>query len=100
MKVQTYFIAKATCIEMKAFDGSVITKEGTEVLFGMSEGYPSLSPTHRGGGHRFASPEEARRLASKWDGMPWYYRLKNGSLRVFKVTERTVHEFASKRKFR
>lgn len=86
--VKTYFIASAKCREVKAFDGSVLTEDDSEVWLGMDEGYAQCF-AGKSSAHKFKEPPTNKEAAS-WDGMPWYCRLKPGSLRVFKVVDRSV----------
>ena len=79
------FIARAECREVKSFCGSVLTAEGTIVTLAESDHYPQCSTGRRG--VLFSSAKEARSRAPSWDGMPWYFQLKPGSLRVYEVVE-------------
>lgn len=79
------FMARAECRQVKAFDGKVLTEDGTVVTLDESDGYPQCS---RGrSGVFFASAAEARWRAPQWDGMPWYFQLKPGTLRIYEVIE-------------
>lgn len=76
---------------MKAFDGSVLTKDDTEVWIGETDGYPSAERS-RSTAKRFKSEEAVRAAALLSDGMPWYFRFKEGTLKIFKVTETRIIE--------
>ena len=84
MAEKTFYIASAECREVKAFDGKILTQDGTVIWLGMSEGYASCG-RGKGSAKRFESPDDIH--AKKWDGMPWWYRLKEGSLKIYKVVE-------------
>lgn len=89
---ETYWIASALCREVKAFDGSVMTPEDKLVWLGWSNeggGWPSVDE-NKNRAHHFKSAEAARKEAKSWDGMPWWYRLKPGTLKVFKIEEHRV----------
>ena len=88
---QEYFIASAECREVKAFDGSVKTADGKTVWLGYSDGYPACQ-TGKNSAHKFKTAEEIRTRAAQWDGMPWYYSLKPGTLRIYRVNERRTVE--------
>lgn len=91
METKSYFIARARCYEVKAADGSVITAEDVEVTLAMDDGYP-VCTRGKCGTYGFNTIAEAYEKWTKWDGMPWYFRLKPDSLRVYKVTERKCYE--------
>jgi hypothetical protein len=91
---QTYYIARARCYETKYFDGQIATRDDEEIVLGWSNeggGWPQCTRL-TADAYRFKSPEEAEKSAHRWDGMPWYYRLKPGTLRVAKVTEKRSYE--------
>lgn len=88
---QEYFIASAECREVKAFDGTVLTAGGEAIWLGYSEGYPACQ-TNKSAAHKFKTAEEIRTIAAQWDGMPWMYSLKPGTLRVYRVSERRTVE--------
>jgi len=90
-ELKTFYIVEATLIEMKAFNGSIMQKDNSKSW---------LSWTHEGGGwpdhssekssaYKFKSLPTTKELA-KWDGMPWYYRMK--SVKIFKITEETYYK--------
>jgi len=89
MAAKTYYIASAKCYHMVSYTGTVMTEENDEVWLGMDAGYPSCS-RNKSDAHKFQSAETVRRDASRWDGSPWYNRLKPGSLRVFRVAEERI----------
>jgi hypothetical protein len=82
----THYIARARCREVKAFDGTILTHDDKVVTLGTSDGYAQCIDGIKGV-YEFASAEEARASAHRWDGMPWYCQLKPGSLMVFRVTQ-------------
>jgi hypothetical protein len=88
-KPKDYYVASVECGEMKAFNGKVMTEDGTVVWLAESEGYPQVSRSRRNA-QRFDSPEEIKACAADYDGMPWYYRFKPGTLRIFKMEHRPV----------
>jgi hypothetical protein len=86
VKSEDYFIVEATLKEVKAYDGSVLTREDEVRWLSMSDGYPSFSRNAKDA-HRFASQPTKKFIAS-WDGMPWYCRMK--STRIFRVKRETI----------
>jgi hypothetical protein len=91
-----FFTASAETFEVKAFDGSILTTDSTIVWLAEESGYPTCSrePTRA---KRFnCSADAIREQSSKWDGMPWYFRLKPGSLRIYAVAETVTTQIVSK----
>ncbi len=88
MTEEIYYKASARMQEVKAFNGSILTHDDDVRWLGESDGYPELGA----GFKKFDSPEQIRHDAHRWDGMPWYCRMKPGSLRIVKVTERRHFE--------
>jgi hypothetical protein len=80
------YIAYAKCYSMKAYDGSMMTKEDTVVYLGESEGYAQLG-TGRASAKRFETPQAARDYALQSDGMPWYFRMKPDTLVIEDVSQ-------------
>ena len=82
------FIARAECREVKAFDGTVLTGDGEVVTLAVSDGYPQCNRgASRGHAFVFRTADDARAKAKNWNGMPWYFQLKPGTLRIFEVVE-------------
>lgn len=80
-----YYIGSVRCQEVKSFAGSILTQDDAVVWLGESEGYPSAK-INKFSAKRFDKPEAVKTYAVRADGMPWYYRFKEGSLRIYKVT--------------
>lgn len=83
-ETKVWYQARVKCYEIKAHTGTILTEENTEKWVGEDDGYAQLgsSPKH-------FSIEEIKELDLKrWDGMPWYCRIKPGTLTIFKVTQR------------
>lgn len=85
-----YFIVRVTFKQVKAVDGSVMTKEDETGVLSMTTGdYAGYyecrrAPADAIGGHHFdAAP--TMKAVMKWDGMPWYFRIKNAE--VIEVNE-------------
>jgi hypothetical protein len=87
-----YYIASALCFQTKAFDGSIMTEENTMVWFCYSEGYQQCT-TSKKQAHHFKCIEKIKDKVKTFDGMPWYYRLKPETLRIFKITESITIEY-------
>lgn len=83
IKEERYFIASVQCYQVKAFNGNVMIKEDCTAWLSEDRGYPELSSRKRDARH-FNEPISEEDL-KKWDGMPWYYRIKPGTLQVFEV---------------
>jgi len=83
--IQKKFIVGGICHEMKAYNGNVLTPEGTKVYAYLSDGYPALG-RGRVNARRFSDGNMAMEFLSKCDGMPWYYRMKHGSAFLEDVT--------------
>lgn len=94
-----YYIVRVTFHQVKAFNGSVLTDEdATGVLTitdGDYSGYPACvsAPKDSISGHRFTKPP-TRQEIMKWDGMPWYYRIKTAE--IVKVNEVEVKKMDRK----
>lgn len=79
------YLARVECQQVKYYQGDVAVEDGTVVTLALSDGYPSCSTGKEG--TLFSSAAEARSSAKKWDGMPWMFRFKPGTLRLFEVVE-------------
>lgn len=80
------FIAYAKCYPVKAYNGSMMTRDDTVVYLGESEGYAQLQ-TGRASAKRFETPAAAKAYALQSDGMPWYFQLKPGTLVIEDVSQ-------------
>ena len=90
MITTTYYIGAVKCHQIKAYNGGVLTEDGHDVWLGEREGYPACgSKAHA---KRFKTAKEVAAYALRSDGMPWYFRFKEGSLRIVKITETKVLE--------
>ena len=89
--IQDYYIASAECREVKSYNGSIMTADGTPVWLGYDEGYAACQ-REKESAHKFKTPEEIRGKAEQWDGMPWYFALKPGTLHIYHVKVRTTIE--------
>ncbi len=85
VRTVVYHIACFEMQEVRALDGSIITKDGTLGWLAVNDGYYVVT-TAKGGAYHFDKPISVKE-AAKWDGMPWYHRGKPGTLKHFKVTE-------------
>jgi hypothetical protein len=83
--IQKKFIVGGVCQQVKAYNGDILTPDGTKVYAYLSDGYPALG---RGRSNARRCPDEnmAMDFLSKCDGMPWYYRMKPGSAFIEDVT--------------
>ena len=97
-----YYIVRVTFHQViKSFNGSVLTKEDDTgvltIVGGDYSGYPACvsAPSDSVSGHRFKKPPSMSEVM-KWDGMPWYYRIKTAD--VVKVNEVEVRKFEQKTK--
>ena len=91
---KTYYIACARCREVKAYDGSILTKDDTIAWLGYDDGY-SACQRNKSSAHHFKTAEEIPEKSLKHDGMPWFFQLKPGTLEIFRVEVET-----KRRKFR
>jgi hypothetical protein len=82
--VTTYYIASVELYEVKAFDGTVLKKDGEIAWLGESNGYAAIGS--KGDAKHFSIPIDEK-IAAAWAGMPWYCQPKPGTLKNFKVTE-------------
>ena len=81
---KTYYIASVECYEAKALSGDILTADGKIIWLGMSEGYHQCQINKTSAKH-YETPSKAIKDAKHFDGMPWYYRLKQGTVKVYKV---------------
>lgn len=79
------FVASVRCYQVKAYDGTVLTKEDTVAWLSVEEGYYQLTEA-KSRAKVFSNKEEITRSAHRWDGMPWYYRMKPDTLTIHDVT--------------
>jgi hypothetical protein len=80
---QEYYIVSAKCYEVKSYDGKVLTKDNETVW--LAEGdWGVQCERGKGWAKKFKTPPTKSEIKS-WDGMPWYYRLKPNSEKVYKV---------------
>lgn len=79
-----YYIVSALTYRMRSAKGDRMTAEDTLVWMGMSEGYCSVC-TGKARAHHFKERPALADVARKWDGMPWYYRLKPDTFKVYLV---------------
>ncbi len=89
-KTKVYYLASVLCKQTKAYDGTILTHENDKIWLGYSEGYAQCGS--KGSAHKFKTSEEISIRVKHWDGMPWTSRLKEGTLEIIKVTDRTLHE--------
>lgn len=88
----TYYIAYASCYEMKSVTGAKFTIEDQIIwLAETDDNHPQCCILKEGAKH-FSTIGEIQRYWTDWDGMPWYYRLKPGSLHIIKVEEKKIIE--------
>lgn len=90
---EVYYIACAELYEVKFFDGKVATEDGAIGWLGWSDeggGWPSVV-RGKGAAKHFDEPVTPE-TAARWDGMPWWFRLKPGTLKNFRVVERWTRE--------
>jgi len=88
-----FYIVRCTLREVKAYDGSILTKQGTPAVLGWTPeggGFPEVHGEHDSA-HEFKEPPTPETIA-RWDGMPWYSRIEPGSARVLKVREVRTYE--------
>lgn len=86
---KVYYIASCECQQTKYASGTIAMRDGDVVWLGMSEGYASCN-RGKAGAHHFKSRREVIDRWLHWDGMPWWSRLKPGSLVIYKVTATKV----------
>jgi hypothetical protein len=86
---EEYYVASARCREVKFYNGHIAAHEDEVVWLGISDGYPSCGP--RGSAHHFKDIKDI--VAKNWDGMPWWNRLKPGSLRIYHVYDVVIKEY-------
>ena len=97
--VREYYIVRVTFRQVKAVNGSVLTKEDETGVLDMTTGdYAGYAECRRApadsvSGHHFKSPPSMSEVM-KWDGMPWYYRIKTAE--VVKVNEVEVRSLDRK----
>jgi len=95
IKVTTdsYHIASVRCHQMKYGDGSVVIEDDSEVWLSVSGSHPTCHQS-KSNARRFRADEVSgiKGRIAQWDGMPWYYRIKPGTLRIFKVTRKETIE--------
>ena len=89
MSTQEYYIVSVRCRQVKAYDGSILTKEDEVVWLGFDDGYIQCQRV-KSQAHHFK--DLIALDSSKWDGMPWYCRLKAGTQLIFKVRETHIVE--------
>jgi hypothetical protein len=86
-----YYIAYGEAVEIKSFKGTIMAKDGEKLWLAYADGYPALS-TSKTSAHNFSTSSEIRAQAHKWDGMPWFHRMKPGSLHIIKIEHRPVEK--------
>jgi hypothetical protein len=83
-----YYAIKVTCKESKAYDNSIITRDGAVVWVTTGEyGATSINFGLNHAGYSlmvFDTREKAQTFADNWKGHPWYYKPKN--VEVVEVT--------------
>lgn len=82
---EEWYIASVKCYQVKGVDGKVLTKEDVEVWLSEERDYPTLS-TNKQWAHKFKKIPN-KEILNHYDGMPWYYRIKPGTIKVIKVTK-------------
>lgn len=90
MSKRTYYIVEVTCREMRAYDGSIVTKEDSKAYLGWSHeggGWPSIDREKKYAKQFDHIP--TKKEISQWDGMPWYYVIKTA--KVIPVEEVKIH---------
>lgn len=80
------FIVSLRCRQMKAFDGTIMTPEDTEVWLCTDDGYASTT-TRREWAETFTSVDGIEDRAKRSDGMPWYHRFKPGTIKIEDVSD-------------
>jgi len=77
----------------KEFGRSLMTADGADGVLSWSNeggGWPQITTgsfVKSEWGHRFETPPTPEEIMG-WDGMPWMCKIKPGSARIVKVTER------------
>ncbi|HVQ43863.1 MAG TPA: hypothetical protein VMT30_02765 [Candidatus Saccharimonadia bacterium] len=90
-EIKEFFIASAHCYQVKNADGSYAKREDDVIWLGESEDYPACWDDKLKA-KEWKTIEEIRKVWLRWDGMPWWNRLKPESLQIFRVIEeRTYH---------
>jgi len=89
MKVNTYYIVSVLCEKDKAFTGDLVTAEDKLVWLGWdgTHGYPAVSPNKKWA-QKFPVKPSLQTIRS-YDGMPWFYKFKEGSQKIYRITETT-----------
>lgn len=80
---ETYYIVSVKLREVKAFNGDIITREGTEGWLGEDSEYPSIY-TNKRWAKKFTKPLKKSEVAS-YDGMPWFHRIIPGSVIIHEI---------------
>lgn len=94
---ENYWLVRFTLREVRAFNGSVLTKEGSFGYPVISDGYPQICKSSNGsfGGRKFSEKPDIK-LLEKWDGMPWYCRISSCDvINVVRKVTKTVSESRS-----
>jgi hypothetical protein len=89
--IRKYYVVKVTFHQVRPQAGGYpLVREDETGTLTVSEGYYQCSSASHLLGHRFKEPPTIAEVM-KWDGLPWYYRIKTAE--VIEVNEREVREF-------
>ena len=81
---EKHYLVSVKCHETRNFPGEFITSDNTVFCCGTSDGYPSCQIDQERAMH-FSEPPSIEEVA-EWDGMPWYYRFKEGTGELHEIT--------------
>jgi hypothetical protein len=82
---KTFYIASVELYQVKAFDGSILTKEGELGWLGECEWGPQVFCSKTSAVEFKTKPTSA--TLKEYDGKPWFCRIKPDTLKVYQVTE-------------
>ncbi len=89
---KVYYIASVLCKQVKAYSGKIIINNNYKAWLGFDVDDVYTQCVEKFYAHKFKTSKEIPDKVKNWDGMPWYFQLKEGTLEIIKVTERTLHE--------
>ena len=89
VKEESYWLVRFRLKEVKAYNGNVLTQEGSLGYPVTEDGWPQIrggGPGGFGGQHFKSKP--SKKTLSAWDGMPWYCQIKSAeAVHVARKTE-------------
>lgn len=89
---EEYYLVSVELQQVKAHDGSTLTKDGETGWLGITDDHYPQIYSAKGWAKQFKEFPNLSDIG-KWDGMPWYCRIKPDSSKVYKVqTTKTVTE--------